>query len=115
MQAIDKHLSSLNLSWTWNPATSIGVGEATQNVWSRAYRRAQERKVKDDQSTAGGETADDMAVERDEGKEKGEVQLAFRVRVVELARQVDLEWLKGTNQVLWESFCGLMHRESKKW
>lgn len=42
------------------------------------------------------------------------VALAFRIRVVDLAREVVVEWLRGRDQVLWESLCGLIHRHFKK-
>jgi 23S rRNA (adenine1618-N6)-methyltransferase len=42
------------------------------------------------------------------------IELAFRIRVVDLARELVVEWLRGTDQVLWESFCGLIHRHFKK-
>jgi 23S rRNA (adenine1618-N6)-methyltransferase len=42
------------------------------------------------------------------------IELAFRIRVIGLAREIELQWLKGSDQVLWESFCGLVHRHFKK-
>ena len=98
---INKRLEALDLQWTWDPASSTGIGEASQNVWSRAYRRAYERRQKD-----GGA---DMSV-----KEGRKVEFAFRVKVVDLAREVVVEWVKGVDQVLWESFCGMVHRGFKK-
>jgi 23S rRNA (adenine1618-N6)-methyltransferase len=47
----------------------------------------------------------------DQGRE---VQLAFRISVVELAREIEVQWLRGRDQVLWESFCGMVHRGFKK-
>lgn len=99
--AIHTQLAALDLSWEWNADTSTGIGEASQNVWSRAYRRAYERKQK------GGLV--DMVQDAER-----RVELAFRIKVVDLAREVDVEWLRGTDQVLWESFCGLIHRHFKK-
>lgn len=49
-----------------------------------------------------------------EGDGERGVELAFRIKVVDLAREVDVEWLRGRDQVLWESFCGLVHRHFKK-
>jgi 23S rRNA (adenine1618-N6)-methyltransferase len=69
-------------------------------VWSRAYRRAYDRKQK--------EGVVDM--QNDERK----VELAFRIRVIGLAREIEVQWLRGRDQVLWESFCGLVHRHFKK-
>ncbi|KAI4662892.1 uncharacterized protein J4E79_004203 [Alternaria viburni] len=99
--AINTQLESLDLTWTWDPLASTGIGEASQNVWSRSYRRAYERKQK--------EGLVDM---KEDSARKGE--LAFRIRVVDLAREVVVEWLRGTDQVLWESLCGLIHRHFKK-
>jgi 23S rRNA (adenine1618-N6)-methyltransferase len=62
-------------------------------VWKRAYRREYEKKKK--QSVQAGE----------QGRK---VVLAFRITV--LAGRVVVEWLRGSDQVLWESFCGLVHR-----
>ena len=97
--AINTQLSSLDLNWTWDADTSTGIGEASQNVWSRSYRRAYERKQR--------EGLVDMKQDR-------KIELAFRIRVVDLAREVVVEWLRGTDQVLWESLCGLIHRHFKK-
>ena len=43
-----------------------------------------------------------------------DIAIAFRIRVVDLAREVVVEWLRGRDQVLWESLCGLIHRHFKK-
>tara|TARA_R110002003_G_scaffold296_2_gene18601 strand:- start:13245 stop:13664 length:420 start_codon:yes stop_codon:yes gene_type:complete len=102
-QTIQTHLSSLDLVWHWNDATSSGVGEASQNVWSRAYRRAHERRAKDNTDT-------DMSA----ANEPRKIELAFRIRVIDLAYEVELQWLRGRDQVLWESLCGLVHRWFRK-
>jgi 23S rRNA (adenine1618-N6)-methyltransferase len=93
-EIITTQLSSLDLlRWTWDASHSSGVGEASQNVWKRAYRREYEKKKK--QGVQAGE----------QGRK---VVLAFRITV--LAGRVVVEWLRGSDQVLWESFCGLVHR-----
>lgn len=97
---VNTQLSTLDLIWQWNNETSSGVGEASQNVWSRAYRRGYERKQKDGV----------VDMHKDERK----VELAFRIRVIGLAREIEVQWLRGRDQVLWESFCGLVHRHFKK-
>ena len=100
--AIATQLSSLNLQWNWNDEISTGIGEASQNMWKRAYRREYERRKREGIQVMN------------ETDEPRKIELAFRIKVVDLARQVHLEWLKGTDQVLWESFCGLVHRLFKK-
>jgi 23S rRNA (adenine1618-N6)-methyltransferase len=66
-------------------------------VWKRAYRREYEKKKK--QGVQAGE----------QGRK---VVLAFRITV--LAGRVVVEWLRGSDQVLWESFCGLVHRNFRE-
>ncbi|KAF1832052.1 hypothetical protein BDW02DRAFT_503933 [Decorospora gaudefroyi] len=94
---INTQFDALDLTWTWDAAASTGLGEASQNVWSRAYRRAYERKRK--------EGLVDMALH-----EPRTVELAFRIRVVELGREVVVEWVRGQDHVLFESLCGVVHR-----
>jgi 23S rRNA (adenine1618-N6)-methyltransferase len=108
-------MASLDLlSWTWDPVSCTGLGEARQNVWSRSYRRLYEKRVKE----AGGRerVGDEMmqGTEDDDGNGKSLVKLAFRIRVVDLAREVVIEWVRGSDQVLWESLCGVVHRHFKK-
>ncbi|KAF3048379.1 hypothetical protein E8E12_011745 [Didymella heteroderae] len=98
---LNDQLSALDLTWTWDPATAIGVGEASENVWGRAYRRAYERRKRDGRVEMGGTIV-------------MKTKLAFRVTVVQLAGEVVLEWLRGDDQVLWESFCGCVHRWFKQ-
>ncbi|KAF2846680.1 hypothetical protein T440DRAFT_226058 [Plenodomus tracheiphilus IPT5] len=104
--AIDKvttHFSSLDLVWTWDVATATGIGSATQNVWSRGYRRAYERRKRD----GGGVAAEAM-------REGARVELVFRIQVLELARELVVEWVRGRDRILWESLCGVVHRHFKK-
>ncbi|KAH7071859.1 hypothetical protein BKA63DRAFT_417755 [Paraphoma chrysanthemicola] len=98
---INTHLLSLDLNWNWDEQSSSGTGEASQNVWSRAYRRAYERSKKEHPGMAGD-------------KDTRAIELAFRIRVIDLASEVELHWLRGRDQVLWESLCGLIHRHFKK-
>lgn len=98
---LNDQLSPLDLSWKWDPATAVGVGEASENVWGRAYRRAYERRKREGQ------------VEMRDTFDK-KIKLAFRITVVQLAGEIVLEWLRGGDQVLWESFCGCVHRWFKQ-
>ncbi|KAF2623255.1 hypothetical protein BU25DRAFT_180538 [Macroventuria anomochaeta] len=103
--AIDKlndQLSTLDLVWKWHTATATGVGEASENVWGRAYRRAYERRKREGQVEMHANTFDKKA------------KLAFRITVIQLAGEIVLEWLRGDDQVLWESFCGCVHRWFKQ-
>jgi 23S rRNA (adenine1618-N6)-methyltransferase len=42
------------------------------------------------------------------------VEMAFRIRIIGLAREIEVQWLRGRDQVLWESFCGVVHQHFKK-
>jgi 23S rRNA (adenine1618-N6)-methyltransferase len=42
------------------------------------------------------------------------ITLAFRIRVIGLAREIVIDWLRGSDRVLYESFCGLIHRNSRE-
>ncbi|KAF2127499.1 hypothetical protein P153DRAFT_295321 [Dothidotthia symphoricarpi CBS 119687] len=103
LTALLTSLAALDLRWTWDAATATGIGEARGNVWSRAYRRGYERRKKE------GVVDSEMGGEDRDGKE-GEVQIVFRIRVVELAGEVVVEWVRGGDRVLWESLCGMVHR-----
>ena len=100
--ALADALAKLDVKCTWASSASTAVVESRGNVWGRAYRRAHERRVREGAVGAGLG-----------GGEEGEVVLVVRVRVVELAREVVLEWVKGVDQVLWESFCGWLHRVAR--
>jgi 23S rRNA (adenine1618-N6)-methyltransferase len=95
-------ISSLDIRWRWNATDRVGTGEAFANVWNRAYRREQMRKQK-----SGG-----LSKGMDEDEKP--VALAFRIHVAEQpTKEVVLDWLRGTDVQLWESFYGMMHRHFK--
>ncbi|KAH6629343.1 hypothetical protein C7974DRAFT_311319 [Boeremia exigua] len=95
---VDDQISALDLSWKWDTTTSSGVGVASENVWGRAYRRAYERRKREGLAEVGNDTL------------SKQTKLAFRITVVPLAGEITLEWLRGNDQVLWESLCGCVHR-----
>ncbi|KAH0612627.1 uncharacterized protein H6S33_009007 [Morchella sextelata] len=66
----------------------VGRGEARGDVWSRKARR---RKGRGEMEVEGGE-----------------VKMGFRVEVV--GGEVVVRWTRGTDQVLFESFCGMLRR-----
>jgi 23S rRNA (adenine1618-N6)-methyltransferase len=97
-------LSSLDLRCTWDLESYTGTGEAAQNVWNRHYRREKKRKQR------AGE-----AVMQDTG-ENMEVALAFRINFAneEGEETILIDWLRGTDVQLWESFCGMVHSDFMK-
>ncbi|KAK7180972.1 uncharacterized protein CC84DRAFT_273337 [Paraphaeosphaeria sporulosa] len=105
---IDRQARRLHIRWNWDSQSATGVGEAAENVWSRAYRRKHERRMRELAAT------DARDAEMHTILEDMEVALAFRIAVAENTREVIIEWLRGSDQVLWESFCGMVHRSFKK-
>ncbi|KAL1608535.1 hypothetical protein SLS60_003477 [Paraconiothyrium brasiliense] len=107
-QTIDQQARRLHIRWTWDPQSATGVGEAAGNVWSRVYRREYERRKRE---LAASETED---TEMHDRSKETKVALAFRITMVASNREVVIDWLRGNDQVLWESFCGMVHRSFKK-
>ncbi|KAF2187877.1 hypothetical protein K469DRAFT_748726 [Zopfia rhizophila CBS 207.26] len=111
IENINSHLSSLALRWQWKPGVSTGVGIASQNVWKRAFRREQQKKKK---AMKAGRAEENMKNSQEEER----VVIAFKIHVldepakegVKAIREVKIQWLRGTDLLLWESFCGMLHR-----
>ncbi|KAF2713075.1 hypothetical protein K504DRAFT_472549 [Pleomassaria siparia CBS 279.74] len=115
-ETINTNLSALDLCWSWDTSTWTGVGVATQNVWARAYRRKHEKKMKEQAATRTSKEDSTM----DEETDVGNVTIAFRIRILgasleeETESKVLVEWLQGTDKVLWESLCGAIHGYFRK-
>lgn len=77
----------------------VANGETAGNVWSRAARRVKARGEKFEASGDGG------------------VKLGFRV-VVSVKEgggcAVVVRWVRGNDQVLFESFCGVVRRRFRQ-
>ncbi|RPB10641.1 hypothetical protein P167DRAFT_559671 [Morchella conica CCBAS932] len=71
-------------------ATRRVCGEARGDVWSRKARRRKARG------------------EMDVDVEGGEVKMGFRIEV--MGGEVVVRWTRGTDHVLFESFCGMLRR-----
>jgi 23S rRNA (adenine1618-N6)-methyltransferase len=97
---IDKVLVELPLLWNWDSSARSGIGHTREDVWSRAARRKRKRQEMEVESKSEcGNSMDDIA----------NVNLAFRVVACE--GHVEIQWLKGADLVLWESFCAMMKRQ----
>ncbi|KAE8408942.1 DUF890 domain protein [Aspergillus pseudonomiae] len=100
-QKLDKELTSLPLQWLWRYNLAVGVGFAMENVWSRQARR----KMKGSASAMQNIEVDDSSA-----------ALGFKVHlrkegIEEKGVRVLIRWLKGTDSVLFESFCGMVKRK----
>lgn len=113
-QKIDAEMRSLPLlQWDWRPGLAAsGIGFAMENVWSRQARRKRQKEQAQADPTAAAAAAQKMEVEVDEKK----AALGFKIqlkqdRAVEEGPTVVVRWLKGTDSVLFESFCGMLKRK----
>lgn len=97
-QRVDAALKDLDVRWQWRPQIATGVMEAKGNVWSRAARRKKK---------FGHGTPEDSK-EYEESEEDGPVAIAVKVEC--RVEAVDARWLRGTDQVLFQSLCGLLKR-----
>ena len=102
--AINDKLESLDLRWVWEEERMAGVGLAARNVWSRSARR--QKKREEEMKKADIAEMDEDEDEYEEEDEK--VALGFKIGVTE--QDVQVRWLQGTDQVLYESFCGMLKR-----
>ncbi|EAA58531.1 hypothetical protein AN6713.2 [Aspergillus nidulans FGSC A4] len=110
--AVNTELSSLHISWTWHSDLTTGIGFASTNVWSRQYRRAMkissgvlDRNLDVDPHTAALGFRVQLAMESDTVRTGDETSTEKKeVRVL-------VRWLKGTDSVLFESFCGMLKRK----
>ncbi|KAL4760859.1 DUF890 domain protein [Aspergillus foveolatus] len=110
--AVNTELSSLHISWTWHRDLTTGFGFATTNVWSRQYRRAMKissgafnRNLDVDPNTAALGFRVQLAMESDT------VRTGDETKTEKKEVKVLVRWLKGTDSVLFESFCGMVKRK----
>jgi 23S rRNA (adenine1618-N6)-methyltransferase len=102
---IDTEFSTLRcFHYTWYSKQSC-IGYAREDVWSRKARRKFAREPHDSETISHDEKA--FHVET--------AALGFRV---DLSLQADhsvdvvVRWIKGSDQVLFESFCGMLKRKA---
>ncbi len=95
---VDEEVEKLDMKWQWKAALGQGLGMVERDVWSRKARR---RNVPD----RGGEEMD----------EDSEPALVFKISLnqVEDSSKVamNVRWLEGKDQTLFESFCGWLKRK----
>lgn len=101
MKTMNADLGSLPWYWNWDQSLSAGVGFASGNVWSRQARR--KLKIAGEQAPMANSTSIPTQVELGV-----RVQLKL-TRVQESTNNVEvlISWIRGTDSVLFESFCGM--------
>ncbi|KAL4974273.1 hypothetical protein BDW66DRAFT_140457 [Aspergillus desertorum] len=110
--AVNTELSSLRISWMWHSDLTMGIGFAPTNVWSRQYRRMM--------NVSPGAMGGKLGVDPDTAALGFRIQLAMGSDAVdngsktgaeEKSVRVFVRWLKGSDSVLFESFCGMVKRK----
>ena len=102
---VDSCLNALHgFQWKWSPKYLLGTGFAMQNVWSRQARRRRHNYA--------GEQQEELDVDEDEATIG--VRVGLRQSKREKFAEVVIRWLKGNDEVLFESFCGMLHRKLEK-
>ncbi len=101
-QRVNETLSQLPLQWIWKPGISTGVGFTEKAVWSRAVRRH----------------ASNPGAAKSSGDDAMEIALGFKVAVEavpggQTGSKITIRWLKGHDNVLFESFCGMLKNKTK--
>lgn len=108
--SVNNILSELLLDWSYDPENFTGLGISKGNVWSRAARRKRKREEMSttEPSTNPAKTAASVFIPLPSTGEPVP-EMVFRISIAEGA--VTLRWLKGIDDVLWDSFCGMMVRQ----
>jgi len=97
-------MKELNVNWSWSDQGRTGVCLTSKDVWSRAARRkVQHQATINDESTQNEHDSVD----------EPEITLGARMALIASAEGcvLGIRWLKGTNKVLFESFCGMLKRK----
>lgn len=103
-EKVDELVRELDVKWQWRASIDMGVMEARENVWSRAARR----KKKLAGAKSSGEAEEAKMAGSDSESEDELVGLAVKITCKK--EEVELRWLRGSDYVLFESFCGLLRR-----
>ncbi|KAG9999508.1 hypothetical protein KCU72_g18499, partial [Aureobasidium melanogenum] len=98
---------ALQIKWVWRAEKWVGHGMATQNVWSRSARRKRKR-VEMEQENDRDAKVQSKALKTED---PAEVLLRFSIDVRE--GDMEVHWLQGKDNILFESFCGMLKRSMK--
>ncbi len=119
-QDVDGVLQDLDMIWDWSNDKNEGVGFASGNVWGRKARR--KKKVTTEETEVGEPSRKKRKADDATGVESMDgIPFGFKI-VVSLKKaeqagknktktEVLVRWIKGTDSVLFESFCGMVKRK----
>ena len=106
-RSITETLTSLGVKFRYRPILATGLGFANGNVWSRAARRRKQQ--------LGLSSTNDAA--SDNESDDDEPAFGFKVQLMSSEKgivEVLVRWVKGTDSVLFESFCGMLKQQLTK-
>ena len=104
LSTINMVLKPLHAAWEWEEGESqsrSGVFRASQDVWSRSFRRKLARNGDEHALPEGNPDVDEAAY-------------VARVGLGAAPGCIAIRWLKGSDHVVFESFCTMMKREMAK-
>jgi 23S rRNA (adenine1618-N6)-methyltransferase len=109
--SVNSTLSELSLDWSFDPGNFSGLGISRGNVWSRHARR--KRKLQEMSTSLSSDNSKvaetNFAATPSSSSAELIPEMVFRVSIS--TGSVTLRWLKGVDEVLWDSFCGMMRRK----
>ncbi|KAK5135662.1 hypothetical protein LTR08_004963 [Meristemomyces frigidus] len=107
-EKVDEVIGELAVKWRWRANLSTGLMEARENVWSRSARR--KRKFAEE---GGKGPSNDVTMGGGDGEgseDEDDDDIALAVKIVCKSEVVELRWLRGSDYVLFTSFCGFLKR-----
>ncbi|QDS72326.1 hypothetical protein FKW77_007761 [Venturia effusa] len=109
--SINSILNSLPLAWSNDPGNFTGIAIMKGDVWSRAARRKMKRQGVG--TTEPSVNSTEMTLASPIQNTNASVsEMVVRVSIAK--DSVKLRWLKGIDNVLWESFRGMMRRKLQR-
>ncbi|KXS95410.1 hypothetical protein AC578_6778 [Pseudocercospora eumusae] len=99
-EAVDEAITAYEgVKWVWRPLLDAGIMQCKEDMWSGKARR--KRKQKEKLASLGK----DAGIEAED-----EEQVGLAVKVSCKDQEVEVRWLRGHDQVLFNSFCAVLRR-----
>ncbi|KLJ05508.1 hypothetical protein EMPG_11008 [Blastomyces silverae] len=129
IDAVNSSIAALDVYWCWDSGTCTGLGFARGNAWSRHARRQMKKQAIEKAQTTAGSSAHAEHGEKDSkdndakpadfipGKQDKGAEFGFKVSVrggMEGQVEVTVRWVKGSDAVIFESFCGFLKRKVER-
>ena len=95
-------MRQIDMQWQYRQTLATGIGFAKDNVWSRAARRKKKHGSRDENPAELDEDTED------------EPYLGVKIQLKSSEENrvtATIRWLQGRDNVLFESFCGMLKRQ----